>query len=399
MPRSSPSRQRHRLRPAGWPLVLALLASFLGLGAIAPASQATTNPASVWWEAYPDTDAYPHNSSDPVKRVLDIAIHSPSTDAPVKWVRVLLPVGWSKTANRTWPTLWLLHGGTDNHTSYTANTHIEEMVAAKDVMVVMPETSKCSSYTNWWNHGDASAPPDWENYIVDEVSQILESQYRASDQRAVLGVSMGGGGAMTLAGRHPGHFKAVASLSGAVNMLHHEDEDDERLQGPSVVKFGAAACDVPVDWTRIWGEPGYPFYTDVKTDVRQHDIWYANSAIANAEGLRGTPLYVYYGDGAAIDKSDTSTDPAKWSWPTPPTTTPTAPNPARCTSGNPDGVHEDLGSFIERNIEYQNQDFTRKLADLGIPATVCAGRGLHDWYAWQRELYAALPTLLTALNA
>ncbi|MGR7000181.1 alpha/beta hydrolase [Yinghuangia aomiensis] len=374
-------------RRVGLSLVLALLASFLGLGAAAATSQAaaTTNPASVLWEAYPDTDAYPHNSTDPVKRVIDIGIHSPSTDAVVKWVRVLLPAGWSKTATRTWPTLWLLHGGGDDHTSYTTNTHIEEMTAGKDAMVVMPQTSKCSSYTNWWNYGDESQPPNWEDYVVDEVSQILESQYRANDQRAVLGISMGGGGAMMLAGKHPGHFKAVAELSGAVNMLHYDA--DELLQGPSVVKWGAAACDVPVDWKRINGEPGYPFYTTDPTDLRQQRLWKENSAIGNAAGLRGTPLYVYYGNG--------SDAPRNWTW-TGTATTPRMPA-ARCTS--PAAGNDGVAAFVERNIRAQNQDFVAELGTLGIPATVCAAAGQHGWDYWEPEIWTALPMLLSAIGA
>ncbi|MEU8137927.1 alpha/beta hydrolase [Streptodolium elevatio] len=382
--RRSGPRAVPRRRFTGWFLVLALLC---GLGLSAPGAQATptTNPASVWWEAYPNLPLYPDNSTNPGKRVIDIGIHSPSTDnMTVKWVRVLLPKNWSKTANRTWPTLWMLHGGGGDHTSYTTDTHIEEMVADEDVMVVMPETSKCSSYTNWWNYDDESQPPNWEDYVVDEVSQILESQYRASGERSVLGISMGGGGAMMLAGKHPGHFKAVASISGAVNMLHYDAE--EAIQGPSVVKAGALQCGV--DWKRINGEPGYPFYTNVQSDEREKQRWIDNSALGVAEGLRGTPLFVSFGNGNTVDPG--------WVWNGAQTAT---PSPGRCQATAPPKGFDGVGSFVERAIRGQNHDFVNELAARGIAATVCMTYGQHEWQYWEREVYAALPMLLDAIDA
>src|ERR1044072_609152 len=49
-------------------------------------------------------------------RMLDLLISSPSIGLMTP-VRLLLPKGWSKQANRTWPVLYLLHGGAHNYTS------------------------------------------------------------------------------------------------------------------------------------------------------------------------------------------------------------------------------------------------------------------------------------------
>jgi hypothetical protein len=66
-----------------------------------------------------DTGAYVQSESWVNSRTLDLTISSPSTEWPTAKVRLLLPTGWSKTASRTWPSLFLLHGGFDNYKSCT----------------------------------------------------------------------------------------------------------------------------------------------------------------------------------------------------------------------------------------------------------------------------------------
>lgn len=149
-----------RPRRAGWAgLVLALLLPLLSVPAAGLSAHAAGGPA------HEPTRSPARNPARVVAevpigdRMLDIGISSPETDAPVKWVRLLLPKGWSKSASRTWPVLWLLHGGGGNHRDWTANTHVEQLAADRDVLVVMPETSGCSSYSDWYNYGAWGSPP------------------------------------------------------------------------------------------------------------------------------------------------------------------------------------------------------------------------------------------------
>lgn len=312
------------------------------------------------------------------RRTLDIAISSPELEGPVrtKWVRLLLPEGWSRTAHRTWPTLWLLHGGTGNHTDWTAHTHIEQLTAGRDVIVVMPETSGCSSYSNWWNHG-AGGPPAWETYLLDEVRPLLERDYRAGPRRAIAGLSMGGLGALKFAAARPGMFGAAASYSGMANPLF--TSPDGGLSGPDLVKAGAVSC--LEDWRRIWGEPGYPFGTEDPGEVRQRAIWELNSPLYQAQGLAGTPLYLSYGNG-------TDNGPG-WKWGDPP------PSRDRCANPPAPGKND----AIEAAAHGMNEQLRARLAQLAIPATVCASTGTHSWPYWERELVASFPMLMGALGA
>ncbi len=89
---------------------------------------------------------------------------------------------------------------------------------ALGAIVVMPEGGS-GWYADWWNDGERSSP-GWESYELDTVIPTILASYPILPQRqyhAIAGFSMGGLGAVYLAGRLPGFFGTVASLSGFVD--------------------------------------------------------------------------------------------------------------------------------------------------------------------------------------
>jgi S-formylglutathione hydrolase FrmB len=272
-------------------------------------------------------------------READLSISSPALGG-VGQVRLLFPAGWSKSTRRTWPVLWLLHGGFDDHTSWTVRGDAARLTAGSGVIVVMPDAGRCGWYSNWWNHG-AGGPPRWETFHLTEVRQLLERGYRAGTRRAIAGQSMGGFGALAYAARHPRMFRAAASFSGT---------DDIRYGPIPPVVVGAnviAGCG-ELDWGRIWGSPD-----------TQRKIWRAHNPADLAKRLRGVRLYVSCGSGLR-GPYDTSY----------------LPDP------------------VETAVYLLARSFTNRLADRGIPATVHFYAGTHRWPYWERELRAALPLLL-----
>ncbi|RJQ75411.1 hypothetical protein D5S17_21230 [Pseudonocardiaceae bacterium YIM PH 21723] len=349
--------------------LLAAMITALLTASLAPSAQALAeNPATVVGD-----------DQRPDAQTVEFTVHSPSLDGLFQWkkVRLLVPKDWSKDATRTWPTLWLLHGASGDHQSWTGGSHIKQLVADRGVIVVMPETNACSSYSDWWNYGNGGAPA-FETYLVDQLRPLLEQKYHAStDRAAVAGLSMGGLGAMKLAANHPGMFKSAASYSGAVSPLFQAT--DGTLNGPDAVKASGLVC-LGTDWKKIWGEPGYPFDTTNPQDVRQRAIWQRASPVVQAEGLRGIPLYVSFGDGTSGD--------AGWQYPEP-------PNPARCTnpSNNP------KGEAVEHLVYGMGHQLVDKLDSAHIPVTVCAHAGTHAWLYWDRELNASFPMLMSSIGA
>jgi diacylglycerol O-acyltransferase / trehalose O-mycolyltransferase len=275
-------------------------------------------------------------------RTLNLTIDSPAVGsaadgtqpAELVRVRVLLPASFDAEPAKRWPTLYLLHGGGGTHHDWMERSDIEDLTASADLMVVMPDGGEDGWYSDWWNGGEGGYPM-WETFHTVELPQLLERNWRAGDKRAVAGLSMGGYGAMAYAGRHPGMYVAAASYSGVLS-----------------TSDAAAELDVP---DMLWGDP-----------IAQADIWKAHDPVYLADALRGTVLYVAYGDG---------------------------------TSGPLDNGAVPDADEPEIWIGAGNDVFVEKLAELGIPATIDAyGPGMHRWPYWERDLHNSLPLLLDALG-
>jgi putative tributyrin esterase len=120
----------------------------------------------------------------------------------------------SGEARREFPTLYLLHGLSDDHTIWMRRTAIERYAAAKNIAVVMPAVER-SFY-----HDMARGPCYW-TYLVDELPNICRQFFPLSSAREdtfAAGLSMGGYGALRLGFKKPERFAAVASLSGAFDV-------------------------------------------------------------------------------------------------------------------------------------------------------------------------------------
>ncbi|MGY1615694.1 alpha/beta hydrolase [Geodermatophilus sp. SYSU D00691] len=113
------------------------------------------------------------------------------------------------------PTLYLLHGLSDDDTIWLRRTSIERYAAPLGLAVVMPQVAR-SFYTD-----EAHGNRYW-TFLSEELPEIARSFFRLSDRREdtfVAGLSMGGYGAVKWALRQPDRFAAAATLSGAVDVV------------------------------------------------------------------------------------------------------------------------------------------------------------------------------------
>lgn len=132
-------------------------------------------------------------------------------------VRVMLPTGYTES-EKAYPVIYLLHGGGGTHEDWTI-WGVQEIVGDLDVIIVQPSMGKGSWYA------DATVPgifgtPKWETFFFEELIPWVDNTFKTDarrEARAVVGLSMGGYGAMSYAARHPDHFVAAASFSGAVD--------------------------------------------------------------------------------------------------------------------------------------------------------------------------------------
>lgn len=278
-------------------------------------------------------------SPAPVTRVRDLTIDSPAV-AGLVHVRLLLPAHWDAKPAATWPVLYLLGGQSGTYDGWTVYLDAEPLTASTDLLVVMADQGaddpNGSSFTDWWN-GGKGGPPMWETFHLVELRQLLERNWRAGEKRAIAGASAGGYGAMEYASRHPGTFAFAGAFSGGG--LH---------------PFGEQEPEPPNKW-------GLP--------TTQADIWKAHDPYLNAEALRGTALFVAYGNGepGALDNYAIS----PW---------------------DPDGN-------AERYCAGDSAAFVAHLEDLKIPVTVYAyGNGTHGAAYFSRDLEHSLPLILKAVG-
>ena len=112
------------------------------------------------------------------------------------------------------PVLWLLHGMSDDHTTWLRRTSVERYAEEKGLAVVMPTT-----YLGWYT--DMYTGYNYRTFIGEELPKIVHNMFPAlSDRREdnyIAGNSMGGYGALALAFTYPEQYAIAAPLSGAFN--------------------------------------------------------------------------------------------------------------------------------------------------------------------------------------
>jgi diacylglycerol O-acyltransferase / trehalose O-mycolyltransferase len=279
-------------------------------------------------------------------REFDVVVHSPSNNKNIP-VRLLVPTGWSPTATRTWPVMYMLHGGNDDYTSWTRETDIEELSASSGVIVVMPDAGRDGTYTDWFTLGGPGAAK-WETFHLVELWNLLRGSFHASDVRGVAGLSSGGLGAMMYATRHPGMFKSVAAYSPPLNLFN----------GAIQAILASTLSGDGDDPDAIWG----PLAT-------QRANWAAHDPITNAANLSGSTIFISSGMTGVPGSLDPNNQPA-------------------------------VVQFGEAIIGADVQTMRGTLIGDGIRATVHTYVfGTHSWPYWQRELHSSWPALISALGA
>jgi len=140
-------------------------------------------------------------------RVDSAAIGSPVT------VAVLTPVDYDSTTLR-YPVVYLLHGGTQNHTAFPARPWFTRDASERRMIVVMPYLQPLL-----FNERNGQPAPI-EEFLGRELPAYIDANYRTvTDRRAraIGGISMGGYGATLIGLKRPELFGAVGAISAALS--------------------------------------------------------------------------------------------------------------------------------------------------------------------------------------
>ena len=131
-------------------------------------------------------------------------------------VNVIIPETAKHTSDeKTYKTLYLLHGLSDDHTGWMRRSAIERYAVDKGIAVVMPAVGR-----SWYT--DTAYGANYFTFVADELPKTVRGFFRGmSDKREdnlIAGLSMGGYGAVKIALSRPEAFGYCASLSGALDI-------------------------------------------------------------------------------------------------------------------------------------------------------------------------------------
>ena len=144
---------------------------------------------------------------------------------------IYLPAGYD-VSKRTYPVLYLLHGGGDDHTAWVQSGEVQfiadEAISsgkATPMIIVMPNSKPGQS--RYFNGYKGEWP--YEDFFFQEFIPFIESTYRVKPEkryRAVAGLSMGGRSAFVYAFHHPDMFSSCCPLSPGAGAVEPEGARD-----------------------------------------------------------------------------------------------------------------------------------------------------------------------------
>jgi enterochelin esterase-like enzyme len=144
---------------------------------------------------------------------VDKAVKSKIFNRDIKYA-VLLPENYDKTTD-TYPVVYLLHGFGDDETAWYRDGLIQyysDLSASVNGPMIFVMPQGFNSY--YVNRSNGSLP--YMDYFVTELVPEIDSIYRTKkdkSQRAVMGYSMGGYGALILPAKNPDVFTISVPLS------------------------------------------------------------------------------------------------------------------------------------------------------------------------------------------
>ncbi|MFF9398779.1 alpha/beta hydrolase [Streptomyces sp. NPDC014744] len=235
-----------------------------------------------------------------------ITVTTPQVSGPHK-IRVFLPSGYRSDPDRRWPVAYFLHGGGGNVNDAAAAPALR----SDSMITVVPDGGLKGWYADWVMQNTVVGAANWETFHLDQVVPFIDANLRTvADRahRAVVGLSMGGSGALHYAEARPDLFGHAASLSGGI------DFDMAEIRGAVLateLNLTGAWCAVStstpsgtgkctgygptVDSDAIYGSP-YPVFDADR-------VWKAvnPASPANLSALAGTETTLYTGDQGLID--------------------------------------------------------------------------------------------------
>ena len=233
-----------------------------------------------------------------------------STDVPCN---VYLPDGFGKDKGQKYPVIYLLHGLSDDYRAWRdkgqMQTVVDELISSGEclpVVIIMPNAGGSDVHNTWNGYFNM---PGWsyEDFFFQEFLPAMEKKYQAvgdKEHRAVMGLSMGGGGSTVYCQRHPDMFSSCYAMSPWLdnqgNNVGPGDKKDklylvcEAVKAHSALRFVEQADDATkeklrtVKWFFDCGDDDFLFDQSVRMhqlmrNARIHDELRVRNGVHNWE--------------------------------------------------------------------------------------------------------------------
>ncbi|WP_288833074.1 alpha/beta hydrolase family protein [uncultured Corynebacterium sp.] len=299
------------------------------------------------------------------QQVLSYKVFSPSMNRDVP-VAVIPATDSEGQRVKNAPIIYLLNGagGAEQDADWLTRFGTRDFFAGKGVNVVIPQAGAFSYYTDWVRDDVQSlyinGPQKWETFLTEELPGPMERTLNADQRRSIVGFSMSGTSSLVLPTHKPGFYKSAASFSGCAATASPQAFNYARLTVNRASGTGDFRTVTP---EMMWGPMGGPYNG-------------YNDALANAEQLRGTALYVSTGTGLASETDMVGYLMGQG-----------APAPAASIGAAQLQIE---GGAIEAAINQCSHDLRAKLEKLNIPAHYeFRNTGTHSWPMWREDIQKA----------
>ena len=134
---------------------------------------------------------------------------------------IYLPNGFDRNS-KLYPVVYLLHGLSDDYRAWRDKGRMQDVAdeliesgEAREMIIVMPNAGGPDTHNTWNGYFNM---PGWnyEDFFFQEFVPAVELKYHAvgdKGHRAVMGLSMGGGGSTVYCQRHPDMFSSCYAMS------------------------------------------------------------------------------------------------------------------------------------------------------------------------------------------
>jgi enterochelin esterase-like enzyme len=222
---------------------------------------------------------------------------------------IYLPGSYNTNNQKSYPVLYLMHGGGGSNTDWEKIHHLSEVANRLisngniDEMVIVCAEGNQQNMMYFNAERDNNGTPDWkyEDYFFNEFIPYIEKTYRVRTDkggRAIGGFSMGGGAATVYGVHHPECFCMVYDISGylrrqPLSFLKNDPSAAWRQQvienNNPIVRVNSGTAEDVAAWKK----------TDWKIAVGDKDFTLeANMDLMKAFREKGVPCSMYVNDGA-----------------------------------------------------------------------------------------------------